>query len=56
LHVGNVGTAGAPHCLEEYVAGVSDYQVAISTFHVAVARWPRAAVTLRQGTRVLRER
>ena len=41
--------------LEEYVAAVSDYQVAIAAFDAAVQRWPRAAVTLRQGTRVLRE-
>jgi hypothetical protein len=42
--------------MEEYVAGISDYQVAIAAFDAATARWPKAVVTLRQGTRVLKER
>lgn len=41
--------------LEEHVAGVCDYQVAIAAFEAAVTRWPNSAVTLRQGTRVLME-
>jgi hypothetical protein len=41
--------------MEEYVAGVSDYQVAVAAFRAAVERWPKSSVTLRQGTRVLTE-
>ena len=41
--------------LEEFVAGVSDYQVATTAYNAAAARWPKSAVTLRQGTRVLSE-
>lgn len=41
--------------MEEYVAGVSDYQVAMAAFRAAVERWPKSSITLRQGTRVLTE-
>ena len=41
--------------LEEYVAGIADYQVATAAFKAAVERWPKSSVTLRQGTRVLSE-
>jgi hypothetical protein len=34
---------------------VSDYQVAQAAYEAAVTRWPKSAITLRQGTRVLSE-
>jgi hypothetical protein len=33
----------------EHVAGVDDFEVAEATYRAAVARWPRARMTLRQG-------
>jgi len=41
--------------MDEYVAGVSDFQVAMTAFRAAVARWPKSSITLRHGTRVLTE-
>jgi hypothetical protein len=31
----------------EHVAGVDDFEVAEATYRAAVARWPRARITLR---------
>jgi hypothetical protein len=39
----------------EHVAGVDDFTVAEATYWAAVARWPAARITLRQGARVLHE-
>jgi hypothetical protein len=39
----------------EHVAGVDDFAVAEATYRAAVARWPRARITLRQGARVVHE-
>jgi hypothetical protein len=39
----------------EHVAGVDDFEVAEATYWAAVARWPRARITLRQGARVVYE-
>jgi hypothetical protein len=36
----------------EYVAGVEDFEVAEAAYRAAVARWPKARITLRQGIRV----
>jgi hypothetical protein len=36
----------------EHVAGVDDFEVAEATYRAAVARWPAARITLRQGIRV----
>jgi hypothetical protein len=33
----------------EHVAGVDDFEVAEATYRAAVARWPAARITLRQG-------
>ena len=38
-----------------HIAGVEDYQVALPTYRAAVARWPRARITLRQGIRVVHD-
>jgi hypothetical protein len=35
------------------VAGVDDFEVAEATYRAAVARWPAARITLRQGARVV---
>jgi hypothetical protein len=37
----------------EHVAGVDDFEVAEATYRAAVARWPTAWITLRQGIRVV---
>jgi hypothetical protein len=37
----------------EHVAGVDDFEVA--TYRAAVARWPAARITLRQGIRVVHD-
>jgi len=39
----------------ERVAGVDDFEVAEATYRAAVARWPLARITLRQGARVVYE-
>jgi hypothetical protein len=39
----------------EHVAGVDDFEVAEATCRAAVARWPAARITLRQGARVMHE-
>jgi hypothetical protein len=39
----------------EHVAGVDDFEVAETTYRAAVARWPAARITLRQGIRALDE-
>jgi hypothetical protein len=35
----------------DHVAGVGDFEVAEATYRAAVARWPAARITLRQGIR-----
>jgi hypothetical protein len=39
----------------EHVAGVDDFEVSEATYRAAVARWPTARITLRQGARVVHE-
>jgi hypothetical protein len=39
----------------EHVAGVDDFEVAEATYRAAVARWPAARITLRQGARIVHE-
>jgi len=39
----------------EHVAGAADFQVAMATYHAARKRWPKAAMTLREGTRVIED-
>jgi hypothetical protein len=39
----------------EHVAGVDDFDVAEATYRAAVARWPRARITLRQGIWVVHD-
>jgi hypothetical protein len=39
----------------EHVAGVDDFEVAEATYQAAVARWPTAPITLRQGAQVVHE-
>jgi hypothetical protein len=39
----------------EHVAGVDDFEVAEATYRAAVARWPTARITLRQGIRVVHD-
>ena len=37
------------------VAGAEDFQIAMATYHAARKRWPKAAMTLRQGTWVIED-
>jgi hypothetical protein len=39
----------------EHLAGVDDFTVALATFQAACKRWPNAAITLRQGARVIED-
>jgi hypothetical protein len=39
----------------EHIAGVEDFQIARATYRAAVERWPGAALTLRQGDRVIED-
>jgi hypothetical protein len=39
----------------EHVAGVDDFEVAEGPTGAAVARWPTARITLRQGIRVVHD-
>jgi hypothetical protein len=39
----------------EYLAGAENLQVAKATYRAACKRWPNAAITLRQGTRVIED-
>src|SRR5215510_10984190 len=39
----------------EHVAGVDDFEVAEATYRAAMARWPAARITLRQGIRVVHD-
>jgi hypothetical protein len=39
----------------EHVAGIDDFEVAEATYRAAVARWPAARITLRQGIRVVHD-
>ena len=37
----------------EHLGAVVDLQVAFATYRAACERWPGAAITLRQGTRII---
>ena len=39
----------------EHVAGAEDFQVALATYYAARKRWPKAAMTLRQGAHVIED-
>jgi len=39
----------------EHVGGAEDFQVAMATYYAARKRWPKAAMTLREGTRVIED-
>ena len=39
----------------EHVADVDDLTIALATYHAACKRWPRKAITLRQGARVIED-
>jgi hypothetical protein len=39
----------------EHVAAVEDFEVLEATYRAAVARWPAARITLRQGARVIED-
>jgi len=39
----------------ETIAGIDDYELAEATWLAAVKRWPREAIILRQGARVVHD-
>jgi len=39
----------------EHLAGIEDLQFAKATYLAACKRWPRAPITLRQGTQVIQD-
>ena len=39
----------------EHLAGVEDFTLALATYKAACERWPKAAITLRQGARVIED-
>jgi hypothetical protein len=39
----------------EHVASLDDFEMAEATYRAAVARWPAARITLRQGARVIED-
>jgi hypothetical protein len=43
----------AANSIVEQIAGIDDFEVAEATYRAAIARWPRARITLRQGARVV---
>jgi len=45
----------ADHSIVEHVAGAEDFQVAMATYYAARKRWPKAAMTLRQGAHVIED-
>ena len=38
-----------------YLAGAEDFTLALGAFKIACERWPKAAITLRQGARVIED-
>jgi hypothetical protein len=39
----------------EHMAGVEDFDLAMATYRAACLRWPRTAITLRQGACVIED-
>jgi len=46
----------AANSILEHIAGIDDFEVAKATYRAAVARWPAARITLRQGARMSEEK
>jgi hypothetical protein len=43
----------AANSIVEHIACIDDFEVAEATYRAAVARWPRARITVRQRARVV---
>ena len=39
----------------EQLAGIDDCELAMAAYQFAVERWPKTAITLRQGARVIKD-
>jgi hypothetical protein len=39
----------------DHIAGIEDYELALTTFRAACERWSGIPITLRQGSRVLED-
>ena len=47
-------TIDSEHVIE-HLAGIEDFQLAIAIYRAACKRWPGAAITLRQGAKVIED-
>ena len=43
----------AGNSIVEHIAGIDDFETAVTTYWAAVRRWPNAKITLRQGARIV---
>jgi hypothetical protein len=43
----------AANSIVEQIAGIEDFEIAVAAYWAAVARWPRARITLRQSARIV---
>jgi hypothetical protein len=39
----------------EHLAGIQNFEMALAAYKAAIAHWPKANLTLRQGTRVIED-
>jgi hypothetical protein len=49
------GLSPTPTTSSSMSQGVGDYHVALAAYRAAVERWPGTPITLRQGTRVIKD-
>jgi len=47
-------TIDSEHVIE-HLAGIEDFQLAMATYRAVCKRWPGAAITLRQGAKVIED-
>jgi hypothetical protein len=45
----------AGETIVEQLAGIDDCELAMAAYQFAVERWPKTAITLRQGARVIKD-
>ena len=41
--------------IERHVAGIDDFEIAVSAYWETCRRWPKAKITLRQGARIVQK-
>ena len=55
LLVQALGRMRQSETIVEHLAGIDDCELAMAAYQFAVQRWPKAAITLRQGARVIKD-